>query len=314
MNSSSTRLCVQYLLSQSQNTDPSQWDRTSDLLVCIINAVLIIPTVALNLFVILSITRTPSLRKPSHALICLLAFTDFGVGVLVQPLYIARKVLAMRGDYEQFCVILQTGDVVSHVVCVPSFFIITATSVDRYLAVTSGRRYRSLVTNTRVLLVGLASLLFAGIVLGIRVLANREKYMVIAAVLMFFCLSIIIFCYVRAVTALKTAQFGRKFNVTHYKRALVTLAIVTGVLFFCYVPFVGSVLAIAVHGRTRRLNAARELTTTLLFMNSFLTPALYGWRSRELRSACAGILGVKMSPSQANLQTELSTVAENNAK
>lgn len=231
---------------------------------------------------------------------CTLAFTDLGVGVIVQPLYILRKVSALQKNYDLYCKLLQAGDILAHLICSPSFFIVTATSVDRYLAITMGIKYRQIVTTSKIVLTGLAALCFAATITSIRIVAKKEKYMAFAAVIMFFCLLIITYCYSKSLAALKTLQTkvgvtksnpkpqvnSKNFDIAQYKKALATMGIITTILFCCYIPFVSVVIGIAINGRSARLNIAREITFTLLYVNSCLTPIIYGWRSKELKQAC----------------------------
>ncbi|XP_020893655.1 histamine H2 receptor-like [Exaiptasia diaphana] len=300
---SDKRLCTSFII--TKNVESENWGSTYEILVCTANAILVVPTVLFNVLVILTITRTPSLRKPSYFLICSLAFTDLGVGILVQPLYILRKIAALQKDYDTYCKLLQAGDILAHLICCPSFFIVTATSVDRYLAITTGVKYRTIVTTTRIVWTGICALMFAATVTSIRIAAKKEKYMAFAAVIMFFCLIIIVICYSKSLAALKKLQ-GRvghngsivhkedlppkSFDIAQYKKALITMGIITSILFICYIPFVSVVIGIAIKGRSPSLNLAREITFTLLYVNSCLTPLVYGLRSNELKAACKDML------------------------
>ncbi|EDO38951.1 predicted protein [Nematostella vectensis] len=319
MNSSSgmnmRRLCTEYLL--SKNVDMN-FDYASEIAIIAINSVLTLPTIALNLFVITTIIKTPSLRKPSNILLCMLAFTDLGVGVIIQPLYIVRKIAVLMEDLTLYCRLLQCGDILAHLICVPSFFIVTATSVDRYLAITTGVRYRQIVTTFRVICAGIGSFMLAVLVTMTRILANKEKFMSLAALVMFACLCVIIYSYTKSVTALKNLQnkvaigspdsSGRKqarcvIDVDKYKHALGTLVMVTTVLFFCYIPFVSVVIGIAINGRSRSMNTAREATFSLLYLNSCLTPMVYSCRSKELREAGLRLLRLKRRGSDPTVST-----------
>lgn len=305
MASNLTTLCSNYLL--SKNADSENWGSAYEIGVVSINALLVLPTILFNVMVIVTITRTPSLRKPSYFLMCSLAFTDLGVGIIVQPLYVLRKIAALQKDYDAYCKLLQAGDIMAHLICCPSFFIVTATSVDRYLAITTGVKYRSIVTSTRIMWTAVAALTFSATVTSIRVVAKKEKYMIFAAVIMFICLVIIVACYSKSLAALKRLQGKvgqtsdkhrvtsderppKSFDIAQYKKALITMAIITCILFLCYIPFVSVVIGIAINGRSRSLNLAREITFTLLYLSSCLTPMVYGLRSKELKTAFKDIM------------------------
>jgi len=57
----------------------------------ILNATLMLIAIIGNSLVIAAIFRTPRLRSPSTTLLCSLPVSDFLVGVLDQPLYIAKE-------------------------------------------------------------------------------------------------------------------------------------------------------------------------------------------------------------------------------
>jgi len=68
---------------------------------------------------------------------------------------------------------------------------------------------------------------------------------------------------------------------------------------------VSVVIGIAINGRSPSLNLAREITFTLLYLNSCLTPLVYGLRSKELKAACKELVkGLGRMPPVAMEATE----------
>lgn len=297
MNLTSNHRILCPKLTISHNKDAHNFDYSTNLLVCIINGLLILPTTLLNLVIILSILRNPSLRKPSYLLICALAFTDFGVGILLQPLFIARKVALFSSRQELYCSLLQSGNVLAHLVCSPSFFIVTVISIDRYLAIRLQMRYSQIITVKTVLKFLIGCLVSALVVTLARLQATKPAYMGIAAALMFTLLIVILFCYFISINTLKThqrqvqnIQESMLIQAVQFRRTLRTLLIIVFSLFLCYLPFVGVVIAIAVLGRNKTLTIAWEYTATLLFLNSCLNPLLHLWRVKELRQSCVSMV------------------------
>jgi len=288
-------LCPELTMSRTKN--PAHFDWNTGIVICIMNGLVAIPTTALNLLLILSVLSSPSLRKPSYILICALAFTDFGVGFVVQPLYIARKIKFLTNEYDTYCLLLQVGNVFAHICCVPSVFIVTAISIDRYLAVSLRTAYNQRVTIKIVLQYLIFALFCTGCITYGRFQSTEPKYMSIAAAMMVGILSIILFCYFQSLKELKRVQrqitqnstsTGRVSNSKH-RNILATLIIIVTTLFCCYVPFVTVVLTMAVYGRSRHFMIAWEIGLTLLYYNSFLNPVVHFTRLEELRLACVSI-------------------------
>ena len=65
---------------------------------CILNAPLMLTSITGNALVLATIFRTPSLRSvPSTIFLCSLAITDFLVGFVAQPVYIANELQYSAG-------------------------------------------------------------------------------------------------------------------------------------------------------------------------------------------------------------------------
>ena len=65
---------------------------------CVFNAFLCLTTIVLNIITIQAIRKTSSLPKTFKTLLLSLAASDLGVGLLVQPLYVA--ILVMEIDLQ----------------------------------------------------------------------------------------------------------------------------------------------------------------------------------------------------------------------
>lgn len=284
----------------SHTTDPSHFDFTTGIIICILNGLLALPTTILNFLLILSILTTPTLRRPSYMMICALAVSDFGVGLLIQPLYITRKVTFMLKDYETYCLLLKTGNVAVHIICSPSFLIVTGIGLDRYLAISLKTSYNTKVTNKVVLKYLAFALAVAVGITTTRVHATKPKYMIIPAIYMCFILMIILWCYFKSLKQLRSIQqpISREDStdtsnlprVSTHRRVLSTLMMIVVSLFCCYIPFVSVVIVMAAFGRSREFMIAWEVSLTLLFLNSLTNPILHFSRLKELRQACVTVI------------------------
>ena len=112
-------------------------------IICIFNVPPMLISILGNAVVLAAIKRTPSIHSASMSLISSLPVSDFLVGVIGQPIYIA-DLLTKNSSISQLSII------VGFSVCTVSLLTLTAISVDRLLAVHFHLRYPSLVTKSRV--------------------------------------------------------------------------------------------------------------------------------------------------------------------
>ena len=98
-----------------------------------------------NALVLAAILRTPSLRSvPSTIFLCSLAITDFLVGLVVQPVYIANELQYSAGGP-----LYKVENFISVSLCGVSLSTMTAISVDRFLALHYHVTYANLMTTKR---------------------------------------------------------------------------------------------------------------------------------------------------------------------
>ena len=119
---------------------------------CVFNAYLSYTATMLNIVAIYAIRKTSSLSKNFKKLLLSLAVSDLGVGLLVQPMYIAFIM-----DSQQNNATNDTNNVIYLAFLIPvnlfidaSLFSVTALCADRFLAIYLHLRYQELVTHNRV--------------------------------------------------------------------------------------------------------------------------------------------------------------------
>ena len=110
---------------------------------CVLNLSLMPITIFGNLMVLTSVVKNPLLRSPSVILLCGLAFSDLVVGLVVQPMYIARELIANF-------FLIKLSRTVGFAFCGISLATMAVISVDRFLALHYHMTYNMLVTTTRV--------------------------------------------------------------------------------------------------------------------------------------------------------------------
>ncbi|EDO37853.1 predicted protein, partial [Nematostella vectensis] len=115
-----------------------------------------------NCVILLAIAKIPRLRSPSNWLLASLAAADLTVGIIINPIWIARCLVEQKPHSHPFKITidylwLQTSAVTTFTLCL--------VTVDRFIAVTYVFRYGSVVTLPRCQfaagIVWLLSLLFA---------------------------------------------------------------------------------------------------------------------------------------------------------
>ena len=113
-----------------------------------------------------------------------------------------------------------------------------------------------------------------------------------------FCLSIIIFSYMKIFFTLRHYQIQAEINVAQeqprqaiplnigrYRKAVYSALWVQVTLFICYLPF-GITQALTESVKvSSSLYLAKTFSFTLVFLNSSLNPFLYCWKMKEVRQA-----------------------------
>ena len=125
---------------------------SSRIATCVFNAFLSYTAITLNIITILALRKTSSLPKPLKTLLLSLVVSDLGVGLLVQPLYVAGLVMTMKTQTETdtLDIIMYALFVTATVLSYASYFGVVALSADRFLAIHLHLRYKELVTHKRV--------------------------------------------------------------------------------------------------------------------------------------------------------------------
>ena len=260
---------------------------------CALNASLMLISIMGNLLVLVAILRTPSLRSPSITLLCSLAVSDFLVGIVVQPLYIANELLKHSS-------LKQAMDTMAFALCGVSLLTMTTISVDRFLALHYHLRYPNMMTTNRAMCTS-AMLWFISFLLGFLTFWNMAFHFSVV-IIIFICVLVSTVCYVRiygivrqhqlqihlqqqAVESNTTRnhQIGNNLKVQRSANSAKNTFIYYVVMILCYTPVFISMSILAI---SRNLwTNAWTLAETAALMNSSINPFLYCWRLRELRKA-----------------------------
>ena len=264
---------------------------------CILNAPLMLTSITGNALVLATILRTPSLRSvPSTIFLCSLAITDFLVGLVVQPVYIASELQYSAGGP-----LSKVEALISTSLCGVSLATITAISVDRLLALHYHMTYPNLMTTKRAMYAS-ASLWFLSVLLAcLRVAWKSEVLFIFEGVYITICFVLSSASYIKIYFIVRHHQIQihahqqavNSFNISvnipdsnnmiiSKKRALKTF-IYFICMICCYLPYLSYALLrnTSVIGYEENWSFAE----TVVFLNSSVNPFLYCWCNREIRTS-----------------------------
>ena len=279
--------------------------RSSYIANCVLNALLCCTATMLNSVTILAIRKTSSLSKTLKTLLLSLAVSNLGVGLLVQPLYIANLAMALEQNTENSALVMSKA--FAFLACLFSFaslFGVTALSADRFLAIHLHLRYQELVTHKRVVGVVTAIWLFSAFLSLVRQWTPMSIIYVIFAIIDVGCLiTVSLLSYniymvirqhqqhIQALQVQQLAQNGEMANVGRLRKSAVTAIYVNLMFVLCYLPNICILWTIAITGTSNPLlTIIQHYTITLVFLNSSLNPLIYCWKMRDIRHNIMNIL------------------------
>ena len=133
---------------------------------CVINAILSFTAIVLNIITIQALRKTSSLSKTLKTLLLSLAISDVGVGLVVQPLYVASHVMKIEQNTNNiaFHTVEKAYLIQSILFGFASYFGVVLLTVDRFLAIHLHLRYQELVTYKRVVAVVISVWLLSALI------------------------------------------------------------------------------------------------------------------------------------------------------
>ena len=256
---------------------------------CVLNAPLMLISILGNALVLAAIIRTSSIRSTSMIMLCSLAVADLLVGLVIQPIYVAKEVTKKALFYN---LVVKTG----YSACGASLLTITAITVDRFLALHYHMRYATLVTKSRVKYTSVIIWLISFLLSGSHFWNNRV-HSFLSGVAIIICLVICTFSYIRIYLivrrhqlqihaqqqAVQSSKVENSFNMARLKRSAMNTFTFYIVLIICYFPMYILCIFHGISGKDWQREW--EFAHIAVFMNSSINPFLYCWRLRELRMA-----------------------------
>ena len=283
-----------------------------NIVLCCVNGFFSAVAIVSNSLVIFAIWKTDTLHSPSFVLLCSLAISDLSVGLISQPLYIAYQLTATSRYHDASCVIGTAYFSLGIGLAAFSFFLITQISVDRFLAVHLLVKYRHTVTVPRMIITLILLAVTSGLAGSSYIIKQYIWYTFVAPILMIICFLISTFAYAKSLWILRhrQAQMNEclggqpRIGFARYQKTTNSMLMLYCAFMLCYLPYGCYVVVVKISGPNI---IAHDITSTLIYLNSSLNPALYFWRIREIRQGVKQIC--KPCRTNQNNQAELNGVA-----
>ena len=262
---------------------------------CVLNGFLSYTAIVLNIITIQALRKTSSLPKTLKTLLLSLSISDLGVGLLVQPLYVAFLAMEITKNSKNTDNIIAAYWVISNSLFVfPSFFGVFAITVDRFLAIHLHLRYQELVTQKRVVAVVISFWVFSVLIAcfpyeSISVLSVMSVVCIITTGLLYCKIYAAARHHTNQIRLLQipeqVAQNGDMANAARLRKTAVATFYVYILFLVCYLPIACAGLATMIHGKNAFLSHLWFFSWTVVYLNSSFNPLIYSWKMRHIRQA-----------------------------
>ena len=271
---------------------------------CVLNGFLSYTAIVLNIITIQALRKTSSLPKTLKTLLLSLSISDLGVGLLVQPLYVASLAMKITKNSKNtdniiaYWAVVKASVISGSLFAFASFFGVFAITVDRFLAIHLHLRYQELVTHKRVVAVVISFWVFS-----VSIACFWYESIIVLSVMSVVCIIFtgLLYCKIYAVVRHHTNQIhalqvqqvtqnGDMANTARLRKTAVATFYVYILFSVCYLPIACAGLATMIHGKNAFLSHLWLFTSTLVFLNSSLNPLIYSWKMRHIRQAVLHIL------------------------
>ena len=251
-----------------------------------------------NSLILVALHKESSLHLPSKLLYRSLATTDLLVGLVAQPLYAAAYWMSSVQEHQILCrYAFDAAYITGSAWFLASLMTMTATSVDRLLALLLGLRYKQIVTLKRTYII-VATIWILSLVSSLCALLDDRITFLHRLITIPLCLVISLASYTKIFRTLRYHQVQAEdpvqqqpsqlnvLNIAQYRKAVYSALWVKLALVVCFAPFFIVVTVIA-HSKTHssHLVILRGITVVLVYFNSTLNPFLYCWKISEVRQA-----------------------------
>lgn len=291
----------------------------------VINGVFSCVAILTNTLIMATILLRPRLRSPTFFLLFGLAVSDFGVGLLAQPLYVGYKIAGIVENSNLNCAAGVAFVLASNQLSGVSFLTMTLLSVDRYLGLHLHLRYNELVTVNRVKIAVVSTWILSASG-NVSWLLSLKAYYIISATGFVLFLIATLFAYTNILFTVRRhrrkiqQQAVAVLNLTSassqddtpprqdtktqdqmphkekqsdemmYKKSAKNMFLIYIVFLICVLPFTCVLLVSTFMARSTTVETALNFTMSLVFINSSMNPFLYCIFMRDLRREVRNML------------------------
>ena len=262
-----------------------------------VNILLSITATLGNSLILVALHKESSLHPPSKLLYRCLATSDLLVGLVNHLLYAAYW-MSLAHEHWSLCrYAMNAGYISSCTLCGVSLFTTAAISVDRFLAMLLGLRYKEIVTLRRTYII-LAIVWIGCLIAGSFSHLNYRKIFWYTFTSISCCPVISIASYTKIFRALSHHQAQiqdharqqpmqpKALNMARYRKAVYSALRVHLALVVCYVPqFTVEIVTFLSATRFSNFFLIYGMENVLVFFNSTLNPFFYCWKISEVRRA-----------------------------
>ena len=249
---------------------------------------------------IYTIRKTSSLSKNLKTLLLSQAVSDFGVGLLVQPMVVAQAMNSKRNS-ETRLIPTKLLIFATNLFIFATLFSVTALCADRFLAIRLNLRYQELVTHQRVVaavisiwvISTLISLLTLFLPKQIRYVSFViiESACIVTATSLSAKLYLTIRRHINQIQVSQVAPNDQGESVQRKRKSAMATLYVYLIFIACYLPDICVLIIVASISEPRiDLGHLQFYTLTLLFLNSTLNPLIYCWKMKRIQHTIVSTL------------------------
>ena len=245
-----------------------------------------------NLLVLLGIWRTPALHSPSNTLLFGLALCDLCVACLAQPVFITVQILIYNDHDLRSCALDKASIFMNVFFSKVALLIMTAISIDRYLAVYLHLRYQEIVTGTKVKIL-LLVLWILGATIAAMSFWTITIFQWLLIIVESICLLIAFYVWIKIYRVVKHHRVQmqnqvqtqeQQFNMVKFKKSASHCMLLMFVYLVCYFPQFIYLVRLTVNLNKSNFEGI-FISYTIVVLNSSLNPLVYCWRDRDIRIA-----------------------------
>ncbi|XP_028401501.1 cannabinoid receptor 1-like [Dendronephthya gigantea] len=259
--------------------------------------ILILPTIFMNIIILVAIFKNRNFWRSSHILIGFLAVTDAIVGTFSMPLFLSTILIELfygkSAFYKKaYCMLSEAALNCGDLGMGWSFITITTITFERYVAIFAPFWYRKYVRTSGVVKATLFSwLIWAVAVVFLIVKTSLEfalgvSILILVVVVYFLAVPafIRIFRLLKKIESSRIPEAESRPRVDH--KGSMTCAIMLFCLIFCYTPLLVVTAVILVRGVSEMLlTYLLPWARLMLLANSFCNPIIYMYRNQLIRNS-----------------------------